>query len=78
MAQRFSPTELCDLAAAKDGGFTPSLLAEALDYIDERDRDTCHLDDDTYENLVTFVKSTARELQEFERVQDDPDELSIP
>ena len=44
-----------------DGGFTPSLLAEALDFIDERDRDTFDLDDDAYEELVAFAKSTARD-----------------
>ena len=78
LARRFSLAELCDLAASKDGGFTPALLAEALDYVDERDRDTFDLDDDTYEDLVAFAKSTARELQELERVQDNPDGLSIP
>ena len=77
LAQRFSLAELCDLAVSKDGGFTPSLLAEALDFIDERDRDTFDLDDDAYEELVAFAKSTARELQELERVRDDPGGLTI-
>ena len=77
LAQRFSLAELCDLAASKDGGFTPSLLAEALDFIDERDRDTFDLDDAAYEELVAFAKSTARELQELERERDDPGGLSI-
>ena len=60
-----------------DLGATPSLLAEALDFIDERDRDTFDLDDDAYEELVAFAKSTARELQELERVRDDPGGLTI-
>ena len=77
LAQRFSLTELCDLAASKDGGFTPSLLADALDYIDERDRDTFDLDDAAYDDLVAFAKSTAHELQELEHVRDDPGGLSI-
>ena len=72
LAQRFSLAELCDLAASKDGGFTPSLLAEALDFINERDRDTFDLDDAAYEELVAFAKSTARELQELAPVRDDP------
>jgi hypothetical protein len=78
LAQRFTLTELCDLASSKDGGFTPSLLAEALDYIDERDRDTFDLDDDTYDDLVTFSKSAASELQQLTHIRDDPDELTIP
>ena len=77
LAQRFSLTELCDLAVSKDGGFTPSLLADALDYIDERDRDTFDLDDAAYDDLVAFAKSTARELQAPERFRDDPGGLSI-
>ena len=77
LAQRFSLAELCDLAASKDGGFTPSLLAEALDFINERDRDTFDLDDDAYDELIAFAESTARELQELERERDDPGGLSI-
>ncbi len=77
LAQRFSLTELCDLAVSKDGGFTASLLADALDYIDERDRDTFDLDDAAYDDLVAFAKSTARELQAPERFRDDPGGLSI-
>ena len=77
LAQRFSLTELCDLAASKDGGFTPSLLAAALDYIVELRRHTFDLDDASYEELVAFAKSTAQELQELGRVRDDPGGLSI-
>ena len=56
LARRFSLSELCKLAASKDGGFTPSLLADALDYIEERDRETFNLDDETYDELVAFAK----------------------
>ena len=63
LAERFTLTELCDLATAKDAGFTPSLLAEALNYIDERDRDTFDLDDEAHKELVAFAKTTARQLK---------------
>lgn len=62
LAQRFSLNEICELAGAKDAGFTPTLLAEALDYIEEHPRALFDLDDDTYQQLVAFAKSTAREL----------------
>lgn len=62
LAQRFSLNEICELAGAKDAGFTPTLLAEALDYIEEHPRALLDLDDDTYQQLVAFAKSTAREL----------------
>ena len=77
LAQRFSLTELCDLAASKDGGFTPSLLADALDYIVELRRHTFDLDDASYEELIAFAESTAQELQELARVRDEPGGLSI-
>ena len=77
LARRFSLSELCELAASKDGGFTPSLLADALDYIEERDRDTFNLDNETYDELVAFAKSTAAQLREFERGLDDPGGISI-
>ena len=48
LARRFSLAELCELAASKDGGFTPSLLADALDYIDQRGREDFDLDDAEY------------------------------
>ena len=67
LAQRFSLTELCDLAASKDGGFTPSLLADALDYIDERRREDFDLDDAAHRDLVAFAKATAAQLRELER-----------
>ena len=76
LAQRFSLTELCELAVSKDSGFTPSLLADALDYIEELRRHTFDLDDAAYEELVAFAKSAARELQEFARVRDDQGRLS--
>ena len=76
LARRFSLSELCELAASKDGGFTPSLLADALDYIEERDRDTFNLDDETYDELVAFAKSTAAQLREFERGLDDSGGIS--
>ena len=76
LAQRFSLTELCDLAASKDGGFTPSLLADALDYIVELRRHTFDLDDASYEELIAFAESTAQELQELARVRDEPGGLS--
>ena len=63
LAQRFSLDELCDLAAAKDGGFGPSLLADALNYIEEYNRHVFDLDDDDYRALVAFAKSTASQLQ---------------
>lgn len=77
LAQKFSLTELCDLAASKDDGFTPSLLADALDYIDELNRHTFDLDDAAYDELVAFAKSTAPELQELERERNDPGGLFI-
>ena len=77
LARQFSLSELCELAASKDGGFTPSLLADALDYIEERDRETFNLDDETYDELVAFAKSTAAQLREFERGLDDPGGISI-
>ena len=67
LAQRYSLTELCDLAASKDGGFTPSRLADALDYIDERRREDFDLDDDAYRDLVTFSNTTATRLRDLER-----------
>ena len=76
LARRFSLSELCELAASKDGGFTPSLLADALDYIEERDRETFNLDDETYDELVAFAKSTAAQLREFERGLDDSGGIS--
>ena len=76
LARRFSLSELCELAASKDGGFTPSLLADALDYIEERDRDTFNLDHETYDELVAFAKSTAAQIREFERGLDDPGGIS--
>ena len=76
LAQRFSLTELCDLAASKDGGFTPSLLADALDYIVELRRHTFDLDDASYEELIAFAESTAQELQELARVRDESGGLS--
>ena len=63
LSQRFSLTELCDLAASKDGGFTPSRLADALDYIDERRREDFDLDDAAHHELVTFAKATATQLR---------------
>ena len=77
LAQRFSLTELCNLAASKDGGFTPSLLAAALDYIDEHDRPLFDVDDEAYAELVAFAKSTARHLHEPERSRDHPGGLSM-
>ena len=76
LAQRFSLAELCDLAASKDGGFTPSLLADALDYIVELRRHTFDLDDASYEELIAFAESTAQELQELARVRDESGGLS--
>ena len=63
LAQRFTLDELCTLAASKDTGFKPSHLAEALNFIDERDRSTFNLDDDAYQQLRSFAKSTAHQLQ---------------
>ena len=77
LAQRFTLAELCNLAAAKDAGFTPSLLADALDYIDERDRDTFNLDDEAHRELVAFAKTAARRLQLPERGRGDAGGLSI-
>lgn len=77
LAQRFSLTELCDLAASKDGGFTPSLLADALDYIDERRREDFDLDDAAHHELVAFAKTTATQLRELRRGPDN-DGASIP
>lgn len=71
LAQRFSLTELCDLAASKDGGFTASLLADALDYIEELHRDDFDLDDAAYEELVAFAKSTVRGLQAIDRGEEE-------
>ena len=74
LARRFS---LSELEASKDGGFTPSLQADALDYIEERDRETFNLDDETYDDLLAFAKSTAAQLREFERGLDDSGGMSI-
>ena len=74
LARRFSLSELCELAAAKDGGFTPSLLADALDFIDERDRVTFGIDDQAYAELVAFAKSAAAQLRELEL---GPEDLGI-
>lgn len=63
LAQRFSLNELCELAAAKDDGFTPALLGDALAYIDEYNRHVFDLDDDAYHELVEFAKSAARHLR---------------
>ena len=62
--------------SAKDAGFTPSLLAHALDYIDERDRDTFDLDDKAHSELVAFAKAAAHQLQVPERDRGDPGGLS--
>lgn len=61
----------------QDVGFTPSLLADALDYIDALRRHTFDPDDAAYDELVAFAKSTARELQELERERSDQGGLSI-
>lgn len=73
LARRFSLSELCELASAKDGGFTPSLLADALDFINERDRVTFNIDDQAYAELVAFAKSAATQLREFEADPVNPD-----
>ena len=57
LAQRFSLNEICELAGAKDAGFAPTLLAEALDYIDEHPRALFDLDDDAYQQLVALSPS---------------------
>lgn len=67
LAQRFSLTELCDLAAEKDGGFNPLRLADALDYIDERSREDFDLNDTAYRDLTAFSKTAAAQLRELER-----------
>lgn len=66
-AQRFSLTELCDLAASKDGGFTPSRLADALDYIEQQPREDFDLDDAAYRDLVAFSRTTATRIRELKR-----------
>lgn len=70
LTQRLSLQELCELAGAKDGGFTPTLLADALDYIDLHSRDLFDLDDAAYQQLVTFAKSTARQLHDPDQNRD--------
>lgn len=64
LAQRFSLSELCDLAASKDGGFTASRLADALDYIEHQPREGFDLDDAAYRDLVAFSIATATRLRE--------------
>ena len=70
LTQRFSLTELCDLAASKDGGFTPARLADALAYIEQQPREDFDLDDAAYRDLVTFSKTTATRLDELKRSLD--------
>lgn len=71
LAQRFSLTELCDLAASKDGGFAPSRLADALDYIEQQPREDFDLDGAAYRDLVAFSRATATRLRELKRGLDD-------
>lgn len=63
LAQRHTLMDICELAVAKDAGFTPTLLAEALAFIEEQSRELFDVDDDSYRQLVTFAKSTSEKLR---------------
>ena len=68
--------------ADKDDGFTPPLLADALDCIEQRRREDFDLDDAAYHELVNFAKSAAGALRQLDRGPhqrglDDPDGISL-
>ena len=68
--------------ADKDDGFTPPLLADALDCIEQQRREDFDLDDAAYHELVNFAKSAAGALRQLDRGPhlrglDDPDGISL-
>lgn len=62
LAQRFGFDKLCELALAKDAGFSRPRLAEALGRFEHLDREHYDIDDDTFRALSTWVASLRLEL----------------
>ena len=71
LAQRYGEDRLVELAAAKDLGFIPAHLADALSAIDRFDREELGVDDDQYRALRTWAARWAQSLRMPERRLDD-------
>ena len=61
---RFGLEHLCQLAAAKDGGFQRSVLLEMLARFDRLPRDEFDVDDEGFESVVESVRRWSMALSE--------------
>jgi hypothetical protein len=71
---RYGFDRLCELAADKDRGFLPEVLAEMLGHFGRLRRDEFELDDARYQQLVSLVegwRERARELAVASRLGDE-------
>ena len=62
---RFGLEHLCQLAAAKDGGFRCQVLLEMLGRFDRLPRDEFEVDDEGFESIVEAVRRWSTALREY-------------
>jgi hypothetical protein len=70
LARRYSQEQLLELAAAKDRGFSPDHLADALGAIDRLDREQFDLNDDAYQQVRAWALDWSHTIRALESARD--------